>query len=43
LSDISVDCEYTDSGIMADISVLYEDNVLEFTYENDSEDVGDGD
>jgi hypothetical protein len=39
LSDISVDCEYTDSGIMADISVLYEDNVLEFTYENN---VGDG-
>lgn len=42
LSDISVDCEYTDNGIMADISVLYEDNVLEFTYENNTEDVGDG-
>lgn len=42
LSDISVDCEYTDSGIMADISVLYEDNVLEFTYENNTDDVGDG-
>lgn len=43
LSDISVDCEYSDTGIVADISAVYEDNVLEFTYENNTEDVGDGD
>ena len=43
LSDITVNCEYSENGIVADISVLYEDNVLEFTYENDTEDVGDSD
>lgn len=39
LSDISVDCEYSENGILADIKAVYEDNVLEFTYENN---VGDG-
>lgn len=43
LSDITVDCEYSSDGILADIKAVYEDNVLEFTYENNMEDVGDGD
>ena len=42
LSDISVDCEYSSDGIVADIKAVYEDNVLEFTYENNTDDIGDG-
>ena len=35
LSEVTVNCEYTGNGIVADISCLYEDNVLEFSYENE--------
>ena len=42
LSDITVNCEYSSDGIVADIKAVYEDNVLEFTYENNTDDVGDG-
>lgn len=37
LSDINVNCEYTTNGIVADITIVYEDNVLEFTYETDTD------
>lgn len=37
LSSITVECEYSLNGIVADIRILYEDNVLEFTYESDLE------
>lgn len=34
LTDVSVTCEYTGNGITADIGIVYEDNVLDFTYES---------
>ena len=43
LSDITVNCEYSENGILADIKAVYEDNVLEFTYENNMDNVGDYD
>ena len=41
LTDVSVDCEYTGSGVLADISVIYEDNELEFTYNTDEDNTED--
>jgi hypothetical protein len=37
ISDISVECEYTDDGILADIGIVYDDNELEFSYNVDGE------
>ena len=37
LTDVSVNCEYTAGGVLADISVIYEDNELEFTYNTDDD------
>ena len=43
LSNVNVNCEYIRDGILADISLVYEDNVLEFTYEtSNEEDSSDG-
>lgn len=33
ITDCSVDCQYKSDGILADIKIQYEDNVLEFNYE----------
>lgn len=33
ITDVSVESEYTSTGIKSDISIVYEDNELEFTYE----------
>ena len=33
ITTCNVECEYTNEGIMADITIAYEDNELEFTYE----------
>lgn len=38
LSEIGITCEYTSNGILADITIVYEDNVLEFNYETNTMD-----
>jgi hypothetical protein len=37
LDEITVSCVYSSNGIVADISIVYEDNVLEFNYETSSD------
>lgn len=33
ISDSTVECEYTNTGVISDISIVYEDNELRFDYE----------
>ena len=42
ISECNVECKYKDDGILADISIVYEDNELSFEYETneDNEDNG---
>ena len=42
ITNCNVDCEYTLNGLSANISLTYEDNELEFTYETGT-DAGDDD
>ena len=39
LTDISVNCKYTVDGILADIGIVYEDNIIDFTYESSTDGV----
>ena len=41
ITETSVTCKYSDDGILADITIVYEDNELSFTYEN-TEELSDG-
>jgi hypothetical protein len=38
ITECNVVCEYQGMGILADITLTYEDNVLEFNYETSNED-----